>query len=490
MIDPELAVRIRILFHGEHWKIGTIAKQLGLHRDTVRRALGTDRFNRGKSRRPRLTDAYVDFIRETLERYPTLRATRIHRMIQRRGYAGSVNQVRRLVAELRPRTQEAFLRLRAFPGEEAQVDWGSFGQVRIGRARRRLSCLVLVLSHSRALFLEFFFDQSLESLLRGHVRAFGQWGGTPRSLLYDNMATVVSERRGDAVRFHPRLLELAAHYRFAPKVCRPARGNEKGRVERNIRFIRESFFAARPFTTLEDFNAQARRWRDEVAHARPWPDDRSRTVRDVFREETAVLTPLPAHPLETDLLVAVQSRKSIYVRFDLNDYSIPPEAVGRPLTLAASDTRVRILEGGTQLASHRRSWDRGQVVSDPSHQERLLELKRKARGTAPSDRLAQSVPESEAFLRAAVLRGESVARLTRGLLLLLDDYGAAALREAVSEALERGTPRASSVAFLLARRRRSASDPPPLDLSRSPELADLHVQPHDLEDYDGLSDAE
>lgn len=213
-------------------------------------------------------------------------------------------------------------------------------------------------------------------------------------------------------------------------------------------------------------------------------------MRDVFQEERSLLTPLPAHPLETDLLTAVWPRKSIYVRFDLNDYSIPPEAVGRPLTLAASDTRVRILEGDRQVALHRRSWDRGQVVADPAHQERLLQLKRKARETAPSDRLAQSVPESEAFLQAGVLRGESAGRLTQRLLLLLDEHGAAALREAVAEALRRGTPRASSVAFLLARRRRSASGPSPLDLSRSPELADLHVQPHDLEDYDGLSDPE
>jgi len=174
----------------------------------------------------------------------------------------------------------------------------------------------------------------------------------------------------------------------------PAPFRRKGRVERAIRYIRESYFAARDFTTLEDFNAQARRWREQVAHARSWPDDRSRSVREVFQQERSVLTPLPAHPLETDLLTTVWPRKSIYVRFDLNDYSIPPEAVGRPLTLAASDTRVRILEGDRQLALHRRSWDRGQVVADPAHQERLLQLKRKARETAPSDRLAQSVPES------------------------------------------------------------------------------------------------
>ncbi len=183
MISPELAAEIRRLFHAEHWKIGTIASELSLHRDTVGRALETDRFNRGKIERPRLTDPYVEFVRETLQRHPRLRATRVHEMIRLRGYPGGVGMVRRLVAELRPRRREAFLRLRAFPGEEAQVDWASFGTVQIGRARRRLSCLVLTLSWSRALALEFFFDQSMESFLRGHVRAFEQWGGCPRTLL-------------------------------------------------------------------------------------------------------------------------------------------------------------------------------------------------------------------------------------------------------------------------------------------------------------------
>src|ERR1051326_128946 len=165
------------------------------------------------------------------------------------------------------------------------------------------------------------------------------------------MKQVVLRRRGEDVEFHPRILELAAHYHFAPKPCNPGRGNEKGRVERAIQYIRSSFFAARPFTTLEDFNRQARQWRDQVAHQRRWPEDDSRTVEEALREEQPRLLPLPAHAFDSDLIVAVRSQKTIYVRFDLNDYSIPPDAVGRPLTLAASDTHVRILDGAAEIAS-------------------------------------------------------------------------------------------------------------------------------------------
>jgi transposase len=237
---------------------------------------------------------------------------------------------------MRPAPREAFLRLTTFPGEQGQVDWAHFGEVTVGRARRRLSCFVITLSYSRALYLEFFFDQRMESFLRGHIHAFEDWQGIPRVLLYDNLRSVVLERHGDAIHFHPRLVELSAHYHFAARPCQVRAGNQKGRVERVIRYIRESFFAARPFTTLEELNRQALAWRDREAHGRTWPEGDHRTVLKAFADEKPRLLQLPLHRFDSDLLVPVRSGKTIYVRFDLNDYSIPPAAVCRQLTLAAS----------------------------------------------------------------------------------------------------------------------------------------------------------
>ena len=410
-------------------------------------------------------------------------------MIQPRGYTGSVTQLRRVVAELRPPRREAFLRLRAFPGESAQSDWAHFGEVVMGRARRRLSGFVLTLSYSRALWLEFFFDQSLENFLLGHVHAFHDWGGAPRSLQTDNLRSVVLERRGDAIHFHPRFLELSAHYHFATLPCRPARGNEKGRVERAIQYVRSSFFAARPFTTLEDFNRQARAWRDQVAHQRPWPGDDSRTVAQAFAEEKPRLLPLPAHPFSCDMTRTVYADKTLCVRFDLNDYSVPPPALGRALTLVASPTTVRLLDGTTEIASHRRSYDRHEHLEDPAHRQALLEQKRKALGATASGRLAALVPESQAFLQAAFEHGESAARLTAQLLRLLDDYGVAELTAALREALDHNTPRLSSVAFILARRHRQRRQRTPLavNLSRRPDLENLTVSNPSLEAYDDLT---
>ena len=491
MIPPETIAEIHRLFYAEHWKIGTIAAQLGVHHETVTRALETDRFNRTrKHRSSQLIDPYLEFIRQTLHQYPRLRATRIDQMIRPRGYIGSISQLRRVLNLLRPVVREPFLELRTFPAEQAQADWAHFGHVLIGRARRALSCLVLTLSWSRALYLEFFFDQTLETLLRGHVGAFNYWNGAPRIILYDNMRSVVLDRRGDAVQFHPRILELAGHYHFMPRPCRPARGNEKGRVERAIQYVRHSFFAARPFTTLEDFNRQAWQWRDDIAHHRRWREDDSRTVAEAFAEEQSQLLRLPAHPLDCDLVRPIRSGKTIYVRFDLNDYSIPPHAVGRLLTLAASSTTIRLLDGATEIARHKRSWDRHQLIEDPAHRETLLAEKRKAYGSSPNQRLISAAPETEALLELAFHRGHSPAHLTRQLLQLLDDYGPVELRVAISEALQRQTPHASSIAYILQKRHRLRSRlaPLPVRLDRRPDLADIHVEPHQLETYDELSD--
>jgi transposase len=432
-------------------------------------------------------DPYLGFIRETLDQYPRLRATRIYHMIRERGYSGSVVQLRRAVARLRPQIREPFLRLDAFAGEQAQVDWAHFGHVMVGRARRALSCFLITLSYSRALYLEFFFDQTTENFLRGHVHAFEAWNGQPRVLLYDNLKSAVLERRGAHVQFNPRLVELSGHYHFAPRACQVRAGNQKGRVERAVRYVRDSFWAGRSFTTLAECNRQAWRWRDEIAHQRRWPGEDGRTVAEVFAEEQPRLMPLPLHPFSTDRIEAVCSRKTIYIRFDLNDYSIPPDAVGRPLTLVASDTTVRLLDGAVEIARHARTYDRNKQVLDPAHREALLNIKRRAFHSTPAGRLEQAVPESKTLLDLAFAQGESAGSQTAQLLKLLEEYGPAALRRAIVEALERNTPRACSVAWLL--RRQPRRPRVALDLSSHPEAHSVEIRPHDLETYDELARA-
>jgi transposase len=490
MISPDQYAQLRRLFYAEHWPINTIAANLGIHHETVRRAVESDRFIRpGAQIRPSLLDPYKAVILATLERYPRLRATRLWAMVRERGYPGSAIQVQRYVRTVRPAARaEAYLRLDPMMGEQGQVDWGHFGTVRVGSTTRHLSCFVLVLSWSRACYARFALDQTLESFVRGHVAAFAALQGVPRTLLYDNLKSVVLERVGEHIRFHPRVLELAGHYHFAPQPCAVARGNEKGRVERFIGFLRHAFFAARPFASVADLNAQLARWIEEVAHARPVPGRREQRVADALAEEQPRLLPLPEHPFSCDLLRAVSSGKTPYIRFDGNDYSIPHTLVRRPLTLVAAEHQVRLLDGPTEVARHARSYDRDQRIEDDAHLAALVAEKHHAHDLRGRDRLRHACPQAAAFIEALAVRGHPLAGETTRLLRLLDQVGAPVLDAALAEALARGAISAASVAHVLELRRRARRQPPPIDLMlpADPRVRDLRVTPHALSAYDAL----
>jgi transposase len=491
MITPEQHAEIRRLYYAEHWTVGTIAAQLGVHHETVAAAINrASVLTRGGRCRATALDPYLPLLRDTLAQYPRLRATRLHEMVRQRGYAGSAVQVRRAVRRLRPApASEAYLRLTTLPGEVAQVDWGSFGTIRIGRGTRPLSAFVLVLGYSRAVHAVFTLDQTLESFLRGHVEACDALGGCARTLIYDNLKSAVLDRQGSAVHFHPRLLELAGHYHFAPRPCAPARANEKGKVERQIQYLRHAFFAARPFRDLDDLRAQFVAWRDTVAHQRRHPEQRDQTVAQVFAAEQRVLLPLPAHPFETTLVRPVRTGKQPYVSFDRNRYSLPHTLVQRPVTLLADATTVRVVDGPTEVARHMRSYDTGAVVEDPAHVAALTAAKHAARPVTTRQRLRQAVPGIDRLFDQWAIHGDAGVSQLRRLLDLLDDYGGAALAAAVDEALTREAPSAGTIAHLLdhQRRRRGLRPVVPLVLPHHPGVQDLTVQPHALETYDALS---
>ena len=491
MITPEQHAEIRRLYYGEHWKVGTIAAALGVHHETVRAAIVNDTqgVRRGTCRATQL-DPYLPFMRDTLAQYPRLRATRLFEMVKGRGYTGSVVQLRRAVRLIRPTaTASVYRRLTTLPAEEAQVDWGAFGSIRIGRGVRPLSGFVMVLSYSRAVFALFTVDQTLESFLRGHVEAFQTWPGVPRILVYDNLRSAVLERAGTAIRFHPRLLELAGHYHFAPRPCTPGRANEKGKIERQIQYVRHAFFAARTFVDVDDLNAQFRRWRDEVAHARPHPEQRDHTVGEVLAAERPRLLPLPAHPFETEVIRTVVSGKTPYVRFDRNHYSIPHTHVRRPLTLLASPTTVRVTAGVDELARHPRSYDTGQVIEQEAHVAGLVAATRQDNPSTARDRLRLAVPAAAMLLERLAARGESLRYQIPRLRALLDDYGPQELTAAIDRALERDALGAGAIAHILEtrRRQRGLKPPIPMALPNRPGVRDLDVTPHRLETYDDLT---
>jgi len=489
-LTPETEAQILRYHHAERWPIGTIASQLNVHRDSVARVLAQAGLPPlGTVRRPCAIDPYLPFILETLTQFPRLRASRLYAMVKDRGYPGRPDHFRHLIARHRPRPKaEAYLRLSTLPGEQMQVDWGHFGHLDIGRARRPLMGFVAVLSWSRQIFLRFSLGAHMENFLRGHVGAVAAWGGCPRVALYDNLKSAVLERSGNVIRFHPTLLALSGHYRFEPRPVAVARGNEKGRVERAIRYIRDAFFAGRRFQDVDDLNAQADAWVLGPAGERRCPEDETLTVSEAFAEERKGLLALPGDAFPTDEVRAVSAGKTPYVRFDLNDYSIPHTCVSRTLTVAASLHEVRILDGQTVIARHLRSYDRRRQIEIPEHMTTLLEHKHRAGAHRGTDHLVQAVPSARDLLAQAVARGEPLGRTVRALTELLATYGVTELEAAMADALARGVPHPNAVRLALERRRHAKAEPPPLPVPLPDHVKrrDAPVRPHSLDDYDTL----
>ncbi len=289
MISKELEVKIVTQARGG-LKPGTIASNFGIHPDTVKRALEKPHYE-ASERRASVIDPWIKIIDSLLESHPKIRATRIRDLLRERGYNGSVYPIRRYCKEVRSHSHKAYLDLNFLPGEAAQVDWAYFGRIKIGKATRKLYVLIVVLAYSRRIYARYFLEMSQAQVMEGHMRAFEVFAGVPRKILYDNMKTAVLEHVGIGVRFNPGMLDFAKHYAFEPIACNLQSGWEKGRVERTVRYLRESFFEARSFEGVEDLNRQLEEWLDGAPMERRWIEDYAITVRDAFEQEK--LSPLP-----------------------------------------------------------------------------------------------------------------------------------------------------------------------------------------------------
>lgn len=309
-MNLEQCMEIRIL-KKQGKSLRAIAGEMGVSVNTVRRYLAEDGAPRYKPRTPKpgKLEAFKGYLRERVEaaRPHWIPATVLYREVREQGFAGSERLVRNFVRGLKPvKAEEPLLRYETEPGRQMQVDWIEF-------KRDRLSAFVAILGHSRASYVEYVTDERIETLVACHMHAFEYFGGVPREVLYDNMKTVVIER--DAYgegqhRFHPTLWDLARHYTFKPRLCRPYRAKTKGKVERFNRYLRYSFHL--PLVTRlrqaglmldrDTASIEARRWLKDVANARVHGETR-RVPAEVLIEERACLQGLPT-PYRGDIRAA------------------------------------------------------------------------------------------------------------------------------------------------------------------------------------------
>ncbi len=282
-----------------------LAERLGIHRRTIHHWIDTGQLDRDldeeavryKARPPveRKIDAYRGIVHSRLEEFPKLSAVRIYEELRKAGYEGGYTQVKEYVRAARPRPAiEPIVRFETPAGHQAQVDFAHF---RLPWGQRW--ALLVVLGYSRLLWLRFFERQDMRVLFEGLEQAFGFFGGVPREILFDQMrAVVVADHRFEGGRLieNAEFSRFAHHWQFRPRACRPYRAQTKGKVERPIRYVRESFFYGRHFVSDEDLEAQAAVWLSDVANVRRHRTIGERPIERFERDEKEALQALATKP--------------------------------------------------------------------------------------------------------------------------------------------------------------------------------------------------
>lgn len=462
-----------------------IARRLGMARRTVRRMLGRELPARqAREPRPSALDAHLPAIRALLEETPELTAPAMLERLRPLGYRGGVSVLRDRMRVLRgSRPREAFLTLHFHPGEAVQVDWADFGFA-IPGCPRRVSAFIMALCHSRYLYLEFTLSQAMPTFLRCMERGLRFYGGTTVTDIFDNMKTVV-HRPGPPPVFNRRFLAYAGARGFGVRACKPCRGNEKGRVERPVGFVRSRFWPGRRFASLLDLNAQAVAWRDDFANNRVH-EITGKVPSLVFEaDERRLLKPAPATPFDTDEVEATQATKTFRVRFDRNTYSVPWRLAHQPVVIRANDELVAIYLETQRVAVHRRSWDIGQDIKDDAHEAGLLERKPRASLAGLPSELDALGELGARYFKVLAAGTRSLTRETVRLTLLVELFGAVATAQAVADVMATGHVGAEYVEYVLRHKRGLRPAAAPLRLG-DPELDALHFHEPDLSVYDDL----
>jgi len=353
----------------------------------------------------------------------------------------------------------------------------------------------MVLSYSRMMYAELTLSQCLEDFLQAHLRGFRFFGGVPGKVLYDNLKSVCLSRLGAEIRFNPRLLEFSGHYLFEPVLCQPGHGNEKGKVERGIQYLRSSFLDGRPLTDWQRLNVELRMWLNEVANVRRHAITRRRPVDRFEEEEQSKLKPVPELALDLSIVRAAKATSQALIHFDGNAYSVPFVFASKILTIKAGTYELRVFDRERPVAKHTRCYERGRLIENPAHYAGLLDAK-KAAGTAKlTDRFlalaAGSEPSREAlqaYLKGLLEAEVNVHRHLAKALDLAELYGRTEVLGAVHRALSHGRFAAPYLLNLIlqSRAKRGEPDPAQLAIPARPEWEQLSLPERDLAGYDAL----
>ncbi len=425
-MDPEEIEEIREL-EKSGLSIRAIARKLARNVKTVRRVLARPRQAPTESKLERFKEKILELDGKGL------RVPRILREIRERGYTGSRSILKDFLLKHRgPQKAErrVYRRFETPPAKECQIDWSPF-RLLIAGEERVAHCFSLILAYSRMMFIAFYRNERLPTLLHAHVEAFGYMGGLCLRHIYDNMATVTVGRVGGKPIWNPAFLDFAKHYGFTPWACRPKDPNRKGKIERPFPYIHDDFLKNSRFESWDDLNAGARAWLDTAANTRTH-ETTKRVPAEMYLEEKQLLIQMPPVGFDTSRMEMRKVQPDGYLPVDGSLYPVPASLVGQYVRVRVFPHVVEIFDAAGAVAARHPIPDRPtRLPADwgPPRKEEAMSR------TALESRFLAHFPEGDVFLEGLVRRMKSLAPIhLRQLERMVDLYGESRVREALLRA--------------------------------------------------------
>lgn len=491
-IGAEVQAEILALSYSDGRSVRWIARKFGVNRATVRRIVERKTVQTERAERcvyASILDPYKTEVNRILALEELYTGSAVLNRLRSLGYTGGITVVRDYLRQKRKETvrpKQAFLRLEFTPGECAQVDWGEFGDV-FGDGIK-IHCFAMVLAYSRLVYLEFTRSEKFEDFVRCHEKAYRFFGGATRECWMDNLSSAVTERVGNLIKFNARFFAYMGHHHVRPHACNVARGNENGRVEDLIKYIRMNFWPARTFTDFNDLNVQATKWRDEIANQREHRSTRQIPRLQFERDEKSTLMPLNPHHFDTDEILSRVVPSDFHVLYETNRYSVPWTLAGIAVTVRTDAESVRVYYDQQFVTQHTRSYLKHKVFTKDEHQTGLLDRKPGATRDAWQVAAVKSIgPKMIDYINLLRSGERSLRTELSRILALATVYGEDRVHKAAIELLNKGIIGVASLEVTLkAHHHPSTSSLQPEPIKFENERLNRVVPSVDLRRYDVL----
>ena len=483
MIDYETYVQIRNYFTRDHLRYSQIANKLGLDQRTVAIWANEKKYRARKSaQRKSKLDPFKNQIVQMLEKH-SYTAQQIYQRIREDGFEGRITIVEDYVRKVRPPKIKAYLKLAFAPGECAQVDWGSYGTVRVGSTTRRLSLFIMVLCHSRMMYLEFTVSQTMEHFLGCHLNAFHFFGAVPGKIMVDNLKSAVLKRTvGCAPVFNPKYLDFSNYYGFSIVACNVRKGNEKGRVENAVGYVKKNLLNGLDIPDFCVMESVAKTWVDTIANVRTHGETGKRPL-DMFKEEASLLGRLPATPYDVSQISQVRASPQYRISLDGNKYTVPAQLAGVRLTMKKYPDQICLYHGNDLVARHTRSYDRKQDIQNEDHSKILLAQRKKAADQAIYMKFLTLSDKAKEYHQQLGYRRLNPFTHIRKIVALSEIYPREQIALAIEDAIKFDAFSSEYITNILEQRLCPAKEPGVLHVTRSSDLLNITIDPPDLSVY-------